>query len=190
MTWDEFYKKRVGKSYSDYFAERYAIFLMTVMDWFPSRRTIFSSYNILVEIGCGIGTAGICLLKLNSGPDKVIFTDISEEMLALTRKNLKLHDLDSTFCHTVEQQKIPNFVPGWNCYSHGVLEHFPPYVVKRYLAKLKAKGINSIHYVPTDKYKYKSFGDERLWSVERWMEIANPRRIRLFNDDKDLVLVC
>jgi hypothetical protein len=41
--------------------------------------------------------------------------------------------------------------------------------------------------VPGEKYKEPSFGDERLLSIEKWMDL-NPTDIIEFNEGFDLIL--
>lgn len=189
MEWHEFYARRVGESYINYFKEKYSLFLLAILSEAKKKSTYVwgTQYNPITELGCGIGTASICLYDIDKSFN-ITATDKSMRMLELARKNVKhLKEHNIRFY----QYNIPNFIPSDNiCFSHGVLEHFPPNVVKKYLAKLKSKGISSVHYVPTDKYTYKSFGDERLLSVDKWISTALPVDMMLYNNDKDLVLIC
>ena len=73
-------------------------------------------------------------------------------------------------------------------HSHGVLEHFEDHEIHEILHYQKAISPLLIHYVPSDKYTYKSFGDERLLSKEYWKENFNPTEIIEFNSGYDLIL--
>lgn len=190
MEWHEFYERRVGKSYVDYFKERYSLFLLAVSN-ISTKYAINTiafpfSREYLTEIGCGIATASICLTQLRNMTIHAI--DKSPEMLSLAKKNAKIAECDIKF----EQASIPTYIPEYPsiCFSHGVLEHFPRSKIKRYIEKLRKNGLPQVHYVPTNKYTYKSFGDERLFSIKDWEDIARPTELIPFNNDKDLVIIC
>ena len=69
--------------------------------------------------------------------------------------------------------------------THGVLEHFSDSQIQNICERCG----NSIHYVPLDKYKTPSFGDERLLPYEYWLELTTPVSWMLFNDDHDLMFI-
>jgi hypothetical protein len=179
MVWSDYYKGRVGKSYVNYFMKQYSTFLQKIVD-------NLSFCKGITEVGCGIGTASICLMKQNV-INSLTLVDRCNSMLNLTYQNIQINNLNIP---KLKRGYIPSYLPKTDCISHGVLEHLNKSTIKSYMLKLRKEKISSVHYVPTNKYEYKSFGDENLWSVDEWIDLTNPKEIALFNNDKDLVLVC
>lgn len=48
----------------------------------------------VLDLGCGYGVVGVYIAKLIGG-DKVVMSDISEEAIILTKRNLKLNNIDN-----------------------------------------------------------------------------------------------
>lgn len=65
--------------------------------------------------------------------------------------------------------------------THGVLEHFTDKQIESILIRYP----NSIHYVPLDKYKKQSYGDERLLPKEYWKNRFMIKKSFTFNDGHD-----
>lgn len=165
MDWYTFYASRVNSTYQDYFEQRYRPFLDAIQQ-------IKLSSGIF-ELGCGIGSVS----KAIGGEFRGI--DLDPMMVRLANLNTQstnfhTHDL---FDLQVEQSVLK--------VSHGVLEHFQDDQIE----KICGNCANSIHYVPLDRYKTPSFGDERLMPYEKWLELATPITWMLFNDDHDLMFL-
>lgn len=74
-------------------------------------------------------------------------------------------------------------------HSHGVLEHFDQEDVKTIIKNQLAAAEVLVHYVPGNKHKTPSFGDERLLSLDEWKKMVRPTHAFAFNDDHDYVLI-
>jgi hypothetical protein len=74
-------------------------------------------------------------------------------------------------------------------FSHGVLEHFDDFQIRDIINQCKDCSILSMHYVPSNRYLEPSRGDERLMSVDQWLQIYPFDDIVEFNEGKDLILV-
>ena len=163
--WHDFYAKRINSGYQQYFEARYEPFLDAIKQ--------LRNLNGIQELGCGIGSVS----KAIGGNFRGI--DIDPMMVHLANKNT------STTNFTVGD--IFESVGDCSTLSvtHGVLEHF----TDQQIEEICRSCCNSIHYVPLDKYKTPSFGDERLLPYEHWLELATPITWMLFNDDHDLMFI-
>lgn len=167
MTFYDFYKDRINSSYQDYFNDRYEPFLRKIKALEP---------RLVIEEGMGIGSVSKSLISANF---ECFGYDIEDKMVTLAkRNNPTLH---------VWQDDIFKFNPKFPedvlLVTHGVLEHFSD---EQILAYFKARESNqSIHYVPLNKYKEQSFGDERLMPHTFWTEISGSDNWGLFNDCHD-----
>lgn len=167
MSWAEFYKSRVNSErYFNHFNKKYKPFLEMILS---------TGDNFIFEAGCGIGSVSKALqehLITSTG------IDLDEEIVKLANENLgsdrfQQHDIFkmTTYVLTV---------------THGVLEHFSDEDILKILSRYP----NSVHYVPLDKYENPSYGDERLLSVEYWLELVKPVEHIIFNDGYDLAFRC
>lgn len=167
--WYTFYKDRVNSTYQDYFEERYDPFLKRIKSLLTDKREIY-------ELGCGIGSISKALSK-----DGISFAGIDKDpymvRLANTNTNSK-----NFYSENILDTVLPY---GTLKVTHGVLEHFEDAAIKYITNRCP----NSIHYVPLDKYEKPSFGDERLLSVEYWLELVKPKAYELFNEDYDLMFI-
>lgn len=163
--WGNFYAQRINSTYQDYFNTRYDAFLRLVEE--------LSNEKGIFELGCGIGSVS----KALNLPFKGV--DISTEMVRLANENTNSNNFYTKSIFDVEFEKGLTYV------SHGVLEHFKD----EDIVKITNKFAQSIHYVPLDKYKTPSFGDERLLPYEYWLELVNPVAYKLFNDNHDLLFI-
>ena len=179
MSWHNFYADRVGEGYTKYSATRYAPFIETVGHFVGHQGTY-------LEEGCGIATISKILARKNSTAS-LWCSDISPEMIGLARLNtIGIPNIQFL------QASILDRIPGCSvdvCFSHGVHEHFCDSDIKMIVRLQKEKAKVVVHYVPTDGYGERSYGDERLLSVAKWTELVNPECIRTFNDGKDLILI-
>jgi trans-aconitate methyltransferase len=134
------------------------------------------------EEGCGIATITKILYKPNT---KYTLFDSSKEQLVLAKENIQHTNIKflqgdiKTFSHQHKQELI---------YSHGVLEHFLPEEMEQILNRQKQQAKQVVHYVPTNIYKTKSFGDELLLPVSWWVHKLKPKEHLVFNSGKDLIL--
>lgn len=161
--WSQFYKDRVNSSYQDYFEKRYHLFLEFIKQ---------QGISEIKEMGCGIGSVSKALTK--QGYNCSGF-DLCEKMVWLSKEN---EPSGNFYQGNIFDVIIPVDVVG---VSHGVLEHFSDEQIKRICEQNKG----SVHYVPLDKYKTPSFGDERLLSYDYWIKLVNPTDFILFNDGHD-----
>jgi SAM-dependent methyltransferase len=186
-SWYEFYKDRVCDSYFDYVNIKYKRFIDEVYNTVMVENiTTKSDISTIVEVGCGIGsiTKAVSKLSLTSFLVSISLLDNSEEMLSLTRLNLKDEHLDAIYINRNVLDYKPYKVDV--AYSHGLLEHFLNNDIKTIINNLK--GAKQVHYVPSYKYVTPSRGDERLLTPLQWKEICNPDEIIEFNGGLDLIL--
>lgn len=166
MNWEEFYKKRINSSYQKYFEKKYLPFLEFILK---------QEENIIFEAGCGIGSISKFLIKENK---KCFGIDLDKKMVNLANHNVGKNIFYQDNLIT-NKQGISNDTLS---ITHGVLEHFSDEKIIKSLKSLP----NSIHYVPLDKYKIPSFGDERLLSKEYWIELTKTKEWFTFNNGYDL----
>ncbi|RHV96955.1 class I SAM-dependent methyltransferase [Odoribacter sp. OF09-27XD] len=198
--WADYYKDRVNnKKYEDAFRRKYDLFLGYIakrIDSSINRKTGFRKINIKEE-GCGIGTVSK-LVGSFFAPYLFIFSDIDPEMIKLCDINNSLHSPDfvrneikSNFLVEDILSSDKTYVPNSFVVTHGVLEHFSTEDVKSIIDGYNSNDLvtGHIHYVPTDKYTTPSFGDERLCSVDEWVDLVNPTRYIIDNCGKDLYLI-
>jgi sialic acid synthase SpsE len=132
----------------------------------------------ICEEGCGVGTIS-SLLDIEN---KELF-DIDDDMIKLTKINTQGKIYKADILKKVHSKKLDII------FSHGVLEHFDDNDIRTIISRQREQAKNVLHYVPTNKYKYKSFGTERLMSIERWGTLVRPNKIIQFNQDKDAILI-
>jgi len=177
MKWNDFYHNRLGESYRKYVEQRYSPFINEIVREMVGKQ-------VVVETGCGIGTITKILHKIVREQDYLVL-DNNREMLNLTVKNLgeivglKVAQFDI-------QNKLDRKVD--ILHSHGVLEHLSIEGIKKCIANQLAICKTLIHYVPSSKYNYKSFGDELLLSANEWRGLVSPDRVIEFNNGYDLIL--
>lgn len=185
-TWYDLYKDRVNSTYFEYFKRRYKEFINVLID--PG----FTRY---MELGCGAANTTKAISELSTYYIKDhIISDNCYDMLCLARENTK--DLDATIYSfyeniiTVGFAGIKNYNTDDNVliHSHGVLEHFTNKQINKVIKKYSKIG-KQVHYVPSNKYKTPSRGDERLLSPKEWKRICKPDKIIPFNDGYDLILI-
>lgn len=162
--WFNFYQKRVNSTYQDYFEVRYLPLIDTIINLKP---------KTIIELGCGIGSLSKALVKKLD--IDISGFDLCEKMVQLANTNL---GVDFFY-----KEDILNSKSNELCVSHGVLEHFSDEAI----LTICKNHPNSIHYVPLDKYKIPSFGDERLLPAQYWIDLLSPKEVILFNNDHDLI---
>lgn len=164
--WVNFYKDRVNSSYQSYFNQRYRVFIEAILS--------LSQGRTIVDGGCAIGSVS----KSLPGLPRYGF-DLNEEMVNLAKKNVS--DVDFFV------RSIFDYLPSNNdlLVTHGLLEHFDD----KEILDVVDRPTSSVHYVPLDKYKSPSFGDERLLSADFWISLTNPTQVLRFNKGYDLCLI-
>lgn len=165
MDWYNFYEARINSSYQQYFERRYEPFL-EVINQLKTSQGIF-------ELGCGIGSVS----KAIGGKFEGVDLNLGMVMLANQNTQTESFKQGDIFDTLVEVSTLK--------VTHGVLEHFDDEQIQT----ICEMNPNSIHYVPLDKYKTPSFGDERLLPYEYWLELVCPVTWMLFNDDHDLMFI-
>lgn len=159
-SWTKFYNR--DNNYIDYFKQRYKPFLALI----PNK-------GIILEEGCGPGTVSKALNR-----NDIIQMDIDPMILSLAKNNNKRFIGDLRYNST---KKVDYII------THGVLEHLSHVDLLKIFTSYLLRTKHFIHYVPSNKYKTPSFGDERLMSKEYWMTF-NITVIE-FNDGFDLLLI-
>ncbi len=171
--WKEFYKNRINSSYQDYFNIRYKSFLDKIVEINPLH---------CLEEGCGIGSISKYLFnnKINSAG-----FDIDLDMVHISQAN---NEFNNNFYQDdiLKPADLTIYRQSELQITHGVLEHFNDEDLLKIFSRYKKDNKQSIHYVPLDKYKVPSFGDERLLPYEYWIEISKCTEYQLFNDGYDL----
>jgi hypothetical protein len=177
--WSNIYSQRLGQGYREYCSIRYKTFIDVLLSK--------GKFNSFAEEGCGIGTfSGILFNKFET---VIRMTDVDCEMIKLAKSScLALSNIieeSDILTQKYSKNKRPDII-----FSHGVLEHFEDFEIKK-IIKRQLRDANKyvIHYIPTDKWIIPSCGDERLLSLDKWQELTKFNDFRLFNNCKDAVLV-
>lgn len=178
--WSVYYQDRAcNKKYLNYFKKRYAAFL----DLITSIAGVTESP--IIELGAGIGTVVKVLSKDARLKDWSFLTIEKDlDMHKLLEINLNKiwnscninNDLFNFNSHMYNQKALIT--------SHGVLEHFSNKQLSKF-DKIYGK-FKQVHYVPGNKYKYQSFGDERLLPIRFWEDLGFD--VNTFNDSYDYIL--
>jgi len=171
MTWENFYKNRLNIDYFNHIKKHYKTFIKEI------ENSINENSKVL-EIGCGIGSI---TRALNKSADYHI-SDKDSDMLKLSQLNT---NIDGFVYDILEELKMRFDV----VHSHGVLEHFNKEDVNKIIKNQLKIAKTLIHYVPSNKYKEQSFGDENLLNKEEWKRICEPNEIKEFNNNHDLILI-
>ena len=116
---------------------------------------------------------------------RFMVSDFDCAMMFLARMNLRPLPVKLSF-HDIRQ---PIMDPVDIIHSHGVLEHFNKNEICTIIKAQLKRTTYLAHYVPSNKYITKSFGDELLMSKEAWQYLVHPSKIVEFNEGKDLVLL-
>jgi len=169
--WFNFYKDKQNDSYLDYIGTKYSPFLSLLQKEVDKKQV-----KRIMEIGCGLGSI-TKLLKTNKA--RVV---VDKNKMLINFINLKaekvVRDITKPFIEKVDL-----------IHSHGLLEHLSDFQIRQTIREeLKCSNL-LVHYVPSNKYTYKSFGDERLLTPKQWKEICSPSNIIEFNNGLDLILI-
>lgn len=180
--WAQFYNGRNCDSYRKYFEMKYRKFIDFIVDKSSDYEMPF-----IHEMACGMGNTTRFLATNPMLANSVVSaSDNDPEMLVMASQNLFRCGVDNV---ALMKQNAFNF--GHDSFdivhSHGFLEHFSDEEIITLIERQLECCEHAIHYVPSSKYKEPSFGDERLLTVERWMELG-PTDIIEFNNGFDLIL--
>lgn len=179
--WAQMYKSRVGESYPDYVQKQYQSFIGEICG-------VIEHDSKVLEAGCGIATISkVVGRQFKDVSINAIDIDIDQVSLA-TQNVLNHHNI------LVNSGSIldPRIYEGQSIiHSHGVLEHFEDSDIAKILGYQKevTKVGNVIHYVPLEGWVTGSYGDERLLSLDYWMDTFRPIKAITFTGGKDAVLV-
>lgn len=182
--WSQFYNGRNCDSYRKYFEVKYRKFIDMIVDK-------ASGYEIpfIHEVACGMGNTTRFIAN-NPMMNKSVLSasDNDPEMLIMAAQNLFNCGVDNIALMKEDAFSIGSNGESYDIiHSHGFIEHFTDDEILTLINAQLACCEHAIHYVPGDKYKEPSFGDERLLSVEKWMEL-NPTDIIEFNEGFDIIL--
>jgi len=144
----------------------------------------------IAEFGCGAGNITKILIEDYNISNNTCL-DVDSDILHIANRNIDSHhvsSLRSSVCY--KKADIRDKVGHFDIiHSHGVLEHLPDDVIQEAIKSQLSQANTLIHYVPSNKYGFKSFGDERLLSKEEWVTKHKPTNIVEFNDGFDIILV-
>ncbi len=210
-TWDEYYKSRVRNyEYRNKFLIKYSRFIREIIINIKLLAHDVGTPIILKEEGCGIGTVSLAISDMEEklagamgliGASekkevlKVIFSDIDNTMLWLCHENTcpiysgdYLGNVPFFYCR--ENICEPKFFEASSMVvTHGVLEHFADDDIMKIISTYDNDNVLfQAHYVPTDRYKSPSFGDERLLAPEAWNALVKPDYYILDNNECDLYM--
>lgn len=172
-TWLGFYQNKLNKNYLSNLEDKYTFFISLLKTEMEGKQTI-------AEFGCGI--SNITKLIMNNNSEFSVI-DNNTNMLKLSRSNLNKNINYILLDITKRYNKNFDLI-----HSHGVLEHLSINNIKKSIGNQLKISNNLFHYVPSNKYNYKSFGDELLLSKEQWKGLVNPDEIIEFNNGYDLIL--
>lgn len=175
--WVDFYRARMNDGYKQHIKAKYSFLINAIT-------TISNKKSPIVEMGCGIGSISYHTQHLGVSH---ILTDNDEGMLDLSQVNVKngLFYQHNLLNDTYDLLKVfkPQIIHG-----HGVIEHFQNDEIEHIIKNQMDNSKWVFHYVPSNKYKSPSFGDERLMSMKEWKQIAKPSFAMEYNDGYDLLL--
>jgi len=160
--------------YKNHINRRYKVFI----DFIKDRINKLSDEKNIHEAACGCANISYALKNLGAS---VSISDICPDMLNLAKQNM---DCESYLLNA----KADKFPSGALMYSHGLLEHFNDEDIKDIIKNQLRYCKELVHYVPGEKYKKPSFGDERLLSKNYWGRLCRPHKIIGFNNGYDLIL--
>ena len=169
--WLNFYKDKQNDRYLEYINTKYSPFLSLLQKEIKKAST-----KKIMEIGCGLGS----ITKLLTTNKETIVVDKNESLMNFIDLKAKkvVRDITKPFIEKVDL-----------IHSHGLLEHLSDLQIKQTIREeLKCSSL-LVHYVPSNKYTNKSFGDERLLTPKQWKEICSPSNIIEFNNGLDLILI-
>jgi cyclopropane fatty-acyl-phospholipid synthase-like methyltransferase len=176
MSWYNYYKSIVGKHIHEVnFTKKYLYFLKVLS-------ALLSPGMKVLEMGCG--TSIVTKLLYNS-KTRFIVADNCRRMTFLSRINLGQRKVKVLLADIT---KPLNFKVDL-LHSHGVLEHFTKEQIKDIVRTQLTCSKILVHYVPSNKYKVKSFGNELLLSKKQWFDLVKPSEILEFNKGLDLILI-
>lgn len=190
--WYDIYKERMNEEYKDHIKRKYAGFLDQIMQSFDG--FMFRDSLTIGEMGCGAANISRVLSEKMSDMTSFILVDNCPKMMSLAMENmtdtksifLNKSILDDEFDYGIsfDMEGVFNII-----HSHGVLEHFTDSEIRE-IIRIQKNCCNGplLHYVPSNKYKTPSRGDERLMTPAQWQEICNPDEIIELNNGFDLVL--
>lgn len=176
-SWYEFYNQKCNVKYYNYVHDKYNPFISKIIEEMHPRAKI-------AEFGCGMGNITKALMYVNQHANYTLI-DNSNEMLDLAEQNLDTLNLNIE-CWDILTPYPERFDL---IHSHGVLEHFSDDEIKQIIENQLSICNKLIHYVPSSKYNYQSYGDERLLSKSYWRKNFKPTNIIEFNDGYDLILI-
>ncbi|MGI4167761.1 class I SAM-dependent methyltransferase, partial [Klebsiella pneumoniae] len=147
-----------------------------------------AQFAIVREEGCGIATI-TKILAQDADLEKFDFYafDVNPDQVQNAVANLAMLSahVQVQWMNILKDTHTPVDI----IHSHGVLEHFPDEDIDLILARQKADCPVLVHYVPLDGWETKSYGDERLLSIDYWVDRFKPSEWFTFNDGKDAVLI-
>ena len=179
--WSNFYMSKMqGDTYVKHVNSMYKPFIDQLL-------CRMHANSVVGEMGCGIGT--ITKILATTKPGAIYHCiDKCNDQLDLTRNNIsdvryvKLQQADILL-------DMSSLVHYDVIHGHGVLEHFDLKDITKIVEAQRKIAKSVVHYVPGNKYKLGSFGDERLLSLDTWKRETNPSVAFSFNDDHDYVLI-
>ena len=183
MNWNDYYLSRINsESYDFYFSSKYK----PLVDLIKEHLGKNNISTLIIEEGCGISSVSKQLIKYYPY-NPYLLMDIDEKMLNLSKENLSEYK-ESSFIF--KQKDILSPLDLFYPYdkiliTHGVLEHFSDKDIRKIINNYSKKKITQFHYVPLNGYKNPSFGDERLLSLNYWINLLKINSYIVINN-KDL----
>ena len=139
-----------------------------------------SSESVIVEEGSGTGLVSSLIPREDK---QLILVDNNVDMLRLSDRNVTGKNVKRVLCDLTRFSHNGGLV-----HSHGVLEHLSPGDIQQVIRRQKQCYSRVIHYVPSNRYTYKSFGNELLLSKQQWVKLVHPDKVIEFNNGYDLIL--
>lgn len=155
--WSRFYTVLTTEDYL-YNVSRHRILLSEIMRQNPKK---------VIEVGCGSGSMSIFCSHLGISATVV---DNNIEVLKKAQENSKRLNANINFILADALKVLPLEDRYDVAFSQGVAEHFTDENIRKYVKNQLSISKKVIISVPS-KYYYKSFGDERLLTIEKWKDI-------------------
>jgi len=179
--WSSFYKEWTIKDYKLHVKSQLG-FIHRIQNHTPDNGWI-------LETGIGSGQISICLALKGYkviGIDNQMTIIQNAKRLAEKLEAYPVFILEDIFEFATCMKTFDMII------SQGVLEHFSDSQINKYMERMLLIGKRVAFSVPLDKFKNKSFGDERLMSVEKWQELMKSWRIlfqNTFAEGKHLIMI-
>jgi hypothetical protein len=175
--WYDIYRDRLNERYYNHIKSKYKFLIDAIVSMASNRYPV-------IEIGAGMGNVTKAVMERSRGLDYILM-DICPDMMSLAMRNVGPGRNIHYVLNDINDQLFDRMYIG-TIHSHGVLEHFTDDQINLIFDHFKG---NHAHFVPGCKYEKPSRGDERLLSVDEWLDILPEyATVTSYNDGYDYLI--